>query len=115
MPNQPATVYKACYLDSFEARKAYDPVRYYLEDQDHLAGKQTVITAWHPGYLDPYVMAESSLQQPRVIDVAALTSDKLKQWIIDQKIELINHRDALYGTHDYQNHLRHISSPLWLR
>lgn len=115
MPNQPATVYKACYLDSFEARKAYDPVRYYLEDQDHLAGKQTVITAWHPGYLDPYVMAESSLQQPRVIDVAALTSDKLKQWIIDQKIELINHRDALYGTHEYQNHLRHIGSPLWLR
>ncbi len=29
----------------------------------------------------------------------------MKKWIKENNIELINFRDALYGTHEYQNHL----------
>lgn len=68
----------------------------------------------HPGYLDDYVLAESSCTIPRVRDVEALCSPELKKWIIENKIELVNHRDALYGTHEFQDHLKEINSPLWL-
>lgn len=115
MPNQPATVYKVCYEDSMTVRRTYNPVRYYLEDHNHIMDKEIAITAWHPGYLDPYVMNESSMTECRVIDVWALCSKELKQWIIDNQIELINHRDALYGTHEYQNHLQHSHSPLAIK
>ena len=50
----------------------------------------------------------------RTEDVAALTSPVLRQWIRVHKIELINFRDALYGTHEYQNYLRSIDSDLYV-
>ncbi len=68
----------------------------------------------HPGFLDDYVLAESSCTIPRVKDVEALCCDELKDWIIANKIELINHRDALYGSNEYQDHLKAINSPLWI-
>ncbi len=73
-----------------------------------------VIIPAHPGFLDDYVMSESSCNTTRVLDVMALCSDELKRWIIDNKIEIINMHDALYGTNDYQNHLKEINSPLWI-
>lgn len=48
----------------------------------------------------------------RVYDVEALCSQRLHDWIKDNHIELCNLRDALYGTHEYQNHLRNIGSDL---
>lgn len=115
MPNQPAGYYRVCFEDSYAARSSYDPVRYYIEDFDGLLAHDTVLTAWHPGYLDDCIMAESRMRECRVADVAALTSPILKQWIIDNGVELINMRDAMYGTHEYQNYLRSIGSPLYIR
>lgn len=112
MPNQPAGYYQVCYEDSYAARSAYDPVEYFVGDYDQLLGRNTVLTAWHPGYLDEYVMGESRMRECRVADVRALTSPRLKEWIIENKVELINSRDALFGTREYQNHLRAIGSPL---
>ena len=34
---------------------------------------------------------------------------------VDAMLEMVNLRDALYGTRDYQNHLRHIGSDLCVR
>ncbi|MDO4198395.1 MAG: ChbG/HpnK family deacetylase [Erysipelotrichaceae bacterium] len=68
----------------------------------------------HPGYLDDYVLSESSCTIPRVKDVEAYSSPILKQWIIDNKIELVNTTDALYGTNKYQEHLKEINSPLYM-
>ncbi len=114
MPNQPATVYKVCYDNDYKIRMTYDPVRYYINDEDAIMEKDIVITAWHPGYLDDYILNESSLAEARVIDVRALCSNELKQWIIDNKVELINTRDALYATQEYQNYLRYSHSPLYI-
>lgn len=66
----------------------------------------------HPGFLDDYVLAESSCTIPRVKDVEALCDPEVITWIKENKIELINHRDALYGTNEYQNHLKAIGSDL---
>ena len=48
----------------------------------------------------------------RTYDVEGLCSQRLHDWIKDNNIELCNLRDVLYGTHEYQNHLRHIGSDL---
>ena len=68
----------------------------------------------HPGYLDDYVLAESSATIVRVKDVEALTCDRIRNWVLDNKIELINTHDALYGTSQYQDHLKQIGSPFWI-
>lgn len=115
MPNQPATVYKVCYSDEYSKRSEYSPVNYYMQDEGDLLSKEITLTAWHPGYLDYYVMSESRLGEARVTDVKVLCSEELKRWIVDKKVELINTRDALYNTNEYQNHLRSIQSDLLIK
>ena len=67
---------------------------------------KTYIFSRHPGFLDDYVLGESSCTLQRVKDVEALCDDRVKEWIQKNKIELVNQRDALYGLREYQNHLK---------
>lgn len=102
----------------------YDPVLYYTEDRAgilQLSDDTIVEQSWHPGYVDYFVYRLGErMNRPRARqftvarcqDVAALCDDRLKNWIIENKIELINFRDALYGTNEYQEHLKEIGSPL---
>ncbi len=102
----------------------YDPVLFYTEDRAGiLKYPRDVITwqAWHPGYIDYYAyrLGERAnrprAQQfviSRVQDVEALTSQRLRDWIKANRIELINFRDALYGRDEYQNHLKAVGSDL---
>lgn len=108
--------------DSISALEKYDPIKFYVEDPTGLLqvpDDYTIMTAWHPGYVDYYVyklgdyspMAKQYVDI-RTVDVHALCSDELKNWIREHNIELVNFRDALYGTCEYQNHLRAIGSDL---
>ena len=102
----------------------YDAARFYTEDRAGiLKYPRDVITwqAWHPGYIDYYAYRlgergnRARAQQfviSRVQDVEALTSQRLRDWIKANRIELINFRDALYGRDEYQNHLKAIGSDL---
>lgn len=114
MPCQHDSCYKILYSDAAENREKYDPVAYYVNDDDQLLKEDIVITAWHPGYLDDIIYFDSSkhFNLARVIDIKAMCDPKLKQWIIDHKVELVGIKDALYGTQDYQNYLRSIDSEL---
>lgn len=107
-----------------EVETNYDPVLYYTEDRAgllQLPDDVTVEQSWHPGYVDYFVyrLGERS-QRPRARqftvarcqDVAALCDKRLSDWIKQNRIELVNFRDALYGTDEYQRHLRDIGSPL---
>ena len=90
----------------------YDPVGCIMEaktDTDWI-----YVRSQHPGYLDSYILAESSCNIHRPKDVQALCSEELKAWIRENGIELINLRDALYGTQEYQNYLRNIGSDLYV-
>lgn len=113
MPNQLNTVYNPMNDKDWNQRRNYDPIRYFVEDQDQIMKNEISITAWHPGFLDDYVL-ESSFRDARPIDVAALCSPVLKQWVVDKQVELINLRDALNGTKEYQNHLKITANPLLL-
>ncbi len=66
----------------------------------------------HPGFLDDLILSESSCNIHRVKDVIAVTSQELKEWIVREGVELVNQRDVLYGTHEYQEHLRAVGSPM---
>lgn len=107
-------------------RKAWDRKAPFALDQYHLydpIAKIKRITwtddeIWrsggHPGFLDDLILRESSCNIHRVKDVIAITSQELKNWIIEEGVELVNQRDVLYGTSEFQDHLRIINSPLWI-
>ena len=112
-------------VDSISSvEKNYDPVLYYTEDRfGILKTPMDVITwqAWHPGYVDytVYRLGErvnrARAQQfviSRVQDSWAMRDVRLKNWIKQNNIELVGYHDALYGTNDYQNHLKAIGSDL---
>lgn len=123
-----SVAYRALNTDSVaDVENNYNPVEYYTKDQGNLMrypDDVIVEQSWHPGYIDYFVYRLGEwMGRPRARhftlcraeDVHALCSDELKQWIKDNKIELMNYRDALYGTCEYQNHLRNTGSDLFMR
>lgn len=110
-----------------KVEKEYDPVLFYTEDRAGILDypeDMIFAQAWHPGYVDYYTYrlgerANRARAQQFVVgrtqDVAAMCDSRLKNWIKQHRIELVNFRDALYGTDDYQNHLRTIRSDLYMR
>ena len=94
----------------------YDVVRGFREDGDNIRDKKIAQLAFHPAYLDDYIMYDGGLDTDfsriRVMDVHYMCSKELHDYIRDEGIELINQRDALNGTHEYQNHLKLIGSDL---
>jgi len=124
-PGQPLSgrlAVAALNTDSLTDIMKYDPLMYYLNDTSHildLPEGSIDVEVWHPGYVDYFVLHMGSstakannylLCRPK--DVEALTSPKLKSWIKEHRLELINFRDAMDGTNEYQNHLKAIGSDL---
>ena len=95
----------------------YDPYTCWEKyfDEDKVNSDVTYICTYHAGYLDELVQSESSLAMGRVKDTEFLSSDWLKQWLVDHKVAVINMRDAALGTNEYQNHLKAIGSPLYIK
>ncbi len=93
--------------------KDYDPLQKMiaLEWTDE---EEIYFYGWHPGYVDDHIMAESTCNLHRCKELEACCSQEIKDWIITNKIELINQGDAIYGTNDFQDHLKEINSPLWI-
>lgn len=113
--------------DSFsDVELKYDPVLYYTEDRAGLLALPAGTVAeqsWHPGYVDYYVYRLGErMNRPRARqftvarcqDAAALCDPRLFEWIRENRVELVNFRDALYGTGEYQAHLRAIGSELYM-
>ncbi|MCR4950992.1 MAG: ChbG/HpnK family deacetylase [Solobacterium sp.] len=92
---------------------SYDPLKGLL-DPVWTEDEEIFFYGWHPGYLDDHILAESSCSVHRVRELQCALSDTYRNWIIDNGIELINFRDALYGTNEFQDHLRDIGSDLWI-
>lgn len=107
-----------------EIENNYDPVLYYTEDRAGILSlpEDTIVEqSWHPGYVDCFVYRLGErFRRPRARqftvarcqDVSALCDKRLFDWVRDHGIELINFRDALYGTNEYQEHLKAAGSPL---
>ena len=76
--------------------------------------EQIVMFGGHPGYLDEHIYLESRCNIHRLEELRGCIHPDVKKWIIDNKIELLNQRDVMTGSHEYQDHLREIGSPLWV-
>jgi predicted glycoside hydrolase/deacetylase ChbG (UPF0249 family) len=108
--------------DSITQLEKYDPFRYFSEDRGHFrdfADNAIVMLAWHPGYVDYFVYRLGDYGPEarnfilgRVMDAEAMCSDRVRSWIKEKRIELVNFRDALYGSREYQNHMKLIGSDL---
>ena len=92
---------------------AYDPYKG-LMNPKWTEKEEIFFYGWHPGYLDDHILAESSCSIHRVRELQCALSEKYRRWIIDNHIELINFRDALYGTSEFQDHLRETGSDLYM-
>lgn len=109
-------------VDSVKQLEQYDPVKFYLEGKANLENYEegsTVMAVFHPGYVDYYVyrLGDYGAQAwttilTRVKDVEALCSARFRNWIKENRLELVNTRDALHGTREYQQHLKAIGSDL---
>ena len=90
----------------------YDPIKT-MTGLKWTDAEETFFYGWHPGYCDSHIMAESTCNLHRCKELEAAVSRELKDWVIREKIELVNQRDVLYGTREFQDHLKAINSPLW--
>ena len=70
---------------------------------------------WHPGYVDDHILKESTSTLHRIKENICALSKEYHDWIVENEIELINFKDALYGTNEFQNHLKDIGSDLYVK
>ena len=116
----PRNAYKGWQNGPAAAYTDYNPLEnYIIADPDNMAAHRVGLQAWHPGYLDDFIWFDANkpgntMTWVRVMDVEWMTSERCKKAIIENKIELINTHDALFGTNIYQDHLKAIGSPLWV-
>lgn len=116
--------YADLQTDSLTEIEKYDPVGYYLQDRGgmlKLPPHATAMHCWHPGYVDYFVYRlgdygpnARNFITARTVDVHALCSQQVKDWLREHNVRLVNIRDALYGTNEYQNHLRSVGSNLYI-
>ena len=93
----------------------YDPAKKIMNIDVEKHINSSFIGVCHPGFLDDIILSESSCQLARVRDCQAMCDPALRRWIIEHRVELVNCRDLLYGTHEYQNHLQAAGSDLFVK
>ena len=72
----------------------YDPAASIRRAVEGMADGETVIFVCHPGYLDNFILQNSSLTTPRVQEVDALIDPELRAWLKSQPdLRLIDYRD----------------------
>lgn len=72
----------------------YDPAAAIRETVEQMADGETVVFVCHPGYLDQFILNNSSLTTDRTKEVDALISPELRAWLEAQPdLRLIDYRD----------------------
>ncbi len=99
--------YQMEYFDLYNPIEALTRLEWTEKEEIYFYG-------WHPGFVDDHILKESSCNIHRVKENIQSRSEEYKNWIISNRIELINFRDALYGTNEFQDHLKEVDSPLWI-
>lgn len=73
----------------FDERGLYDPKRYMEDTLGMLKDNECCIAIFHPGYLDQYILTNSSYTLIRPMECDFLCSDWLKDWIKQNDIQLV--------------------------
>ena len=63
---------------------------FWLEDKGNLLEKDLVEIHSHPGYLDQFILDNSSYNLPRAKEVEIACSDEIKQWAKENNVEFVS-------------------------
>lgn len=72
----------------------YDPAEFVRRTVENMADGETYVLVFHPGYLDAFILGNSSLTVNRTKEVDALIDPELRAWLEEQdSLRLITYRD----------------------
>lgn len=82
------------HISLHSSRPDYEPLTFLINDlsKDYPENEMCMYVC-HPGYVDPFILEKSSLTINRVKETHALCSKELKDWLIENDIELITYND----------------------
>ncbi len=70
-----------------------DVESFFLNDERHILDHEIALVLFHPGFVDADLMRMSTYHGVRIRDCEALCSPHVKQWIKENRVELINYYD----------------------
>ncbi|MBR3234137.1 MAG: hypothetical protein IKG11_00825 [Atopobiaceae bacterium] len=72
----------------------YDPTSMLKRIVNEMADGDTYVAVFHPGYLDAFILGNSSLTVNRTKEVDALIDPALRTWLEEQdNLRLVDYRD----------------------
>ena len=81
-------------LEDMLPPEQYDPAEFIRRTVENMADGETYVLVFHPGYLDAFILNNSSLTVNRTKEVDALIDPELRAWLEAQDdLKLITYRD----------------------
>jgi predicted glycoside hydrolase/deacetylase ChbG (UPF0249 family) len=74
-------------------REDYNPAESLQQNLLQAQDGDCVIFVCHPGYLDAYILDNSSLRTPRPREVAMLTDPDMEEWLDNHHIQRVTYYD----------------------
>lgn len=68
----------------------YDPYRFLFEDEAKIQENECSVLVFHPGYIDQFLLDNSSYTLIRPMETEFLCSERLKKWIQENDVELLS-------------------------
>lgn len=81
---------KMAKFPQMSADNLYDPFNYIIKDEGEILGNDLALIVTHPGYVDKDLIDMSSFTMIRPLEVKALTSNEINNWVKDNNIKLVN-------------------------
>lgn len=79
------------HMDSMQPN--YDPEISLKDMVEHAHEDSVDMMIFHPGYIDGYLLKNSSLTLPRAMEVDVLCNPVIKEWLHHEDVTLVNHND----------------------
>jgi len=74
----------------------YNPLEYLKNDDAKIKGTDCAVLIFHPGYLDQYILENSSFTLIRPMEVAFLCSEELQEWMKENNVtsvDFVNYKE----------------------
>ncbi len=81
------------YMHMESMKPDYDPKAEIRKLIDNLHEDAVDVMILHPGYLDDYILKNSSLTTPRVLEVEMACDPEVKKWIENENINLTEYKE----------------------
>lgn len=83
-------VFEQCMNQYAFYQEGYKDMIDYFEKQQFIFHEPVSLLVCHPGFLDAYAYKTTSMLKDRVLDYTLVTDPKVKEWLQNQQIELVN-------------------------